>query len=337
LRQQYLLLEMDLSSVGGVEGVTLKERAEPVRTSRDGPVAVGWRRRGVPQAVALRAAAWITRRLPEPTRYWLADLGGNSAHLLLRRRAAVAAENYLAFTRGDRRAAVRLTRRAFANYARTVMDFLVLEDLLAAVVQADPPPATAPLRRAVALGQGAIVVTPHFGNWDLGAAVTATCGRQVHAVADQFGPPAVDELVRSMRERLGVRIISTGPTSAREALRALRRGDVLCLAADIDKSGGGALVQFLGRLVSMPAGPATLALRTGAALIPGYVRRVPGRGHEAVLWDPISVPGPGPLEARVQAMTQLMASSFESMIRLDPAQWFAFHHLVLGRPGPGGE
>ncbi len=288
------------------------------------------------QAVALRAAAWITRRMPEPTRYWLADLGGNAAHAVLRRRAAVAAENYLAFTQGDRRAAARLTRRAFVNYARTVMDFLVLDDLLAAVVSAEPRPATEPLRRALALGRGAIVVTPHFGNWDLGAAVTTTCDRQVHAVADQFGPPAVDELVRSMRERLGVRIIATGPASAREALRALRRGDVLCLAADIDKAGAGAVVQFLGRTVSMPAGPATLALRTGAALIPGYVRRVPGRGHEAVLWDPIALPEPGTLEARVQEMTQRMATSFESMIRLDPTQWFAFHHLGLGQPGTGG-
>lgn len=327
--------EMDVISAEGVEGGALEECAEMARTSGSGPSPLGWRRRGVHLAVGLRAATWVTCRLPDPTRYWLADVGGNAAHILLRQRAAIAAENYLVFTQGNHRAAARLTRLAFMNYARTVMDFLVLEDLMAAVVRADPPPVTEPLRRALALGRGAIVVTPHFGNWDLGAAVTTTCGRQVHAVADQFGPPAVDDLVRSMRERLGVRIIPTGSASAREALRALRRGDVLCLAADIDKSGAGAAVQFLGRSVYLPAGPATLALRTGAALIPGYVRRVPGRGHEAVLWDPIPAPGPAAPEARVQEMTQAVARSFESMIRLDPAQWFAFHHLVQGLPGLG--
>ncbi len=328
------VVEISVRSGAGAEGVALREEVGSARSPGSGSAAGVTMRRGETRAIALRAATWLTRRLPRPTRYWLADMGGNAAHALLRPRAAVAAENYLAFTRGDRRAAARLTRRAFVNYARTVMDFLVLDDLLAEVVNADPPPVTDPLRRALAVGRGAIVVTPHFGNWDLGAAVTTVCGRRVSAVADPFGPPAVDELVRSMRERLGVRIIPTGPPSAREALRVLRRGEVLCLAADIDRSGAGTPVEFLGRVVFMPAGPATLALRTGAPLIPGYVRRLPNSGHEAVLWDPISPPGPGASPARVRAMTQEMAGAFEAMIRLDPSQWFAFHHLVAGRPGP---
>lgn len=329
------VLKVEVSSVGSGDGAALSEAGDRVLRHRPGPPVRGWRRRGQHLALGLRAATVVTRHLPERTRYWLADIVGHVAHLLARRRAAIAAENYVTFTHGDRRAAVRLTRRAFVNYARTVTDFLVLDRLLDQLVRSTPPPATEPLRRELARGRAAIVVTPHFGNWDLGAAVTATCGRPVHAVADQFGPPAVDELVRATRERLGVRIISAGPASAREALRALHRGDVLCLAADIDKSGAGVAVRFLGRSVSFPAGPAILALRTGAALIPGYVRRLPGQGHEAVLWNPIEVPSEGSSEARVQAMTQGMAESFEAMIRLDPSQWFAFHHLGSGRPRVG--
>ncbi len=325
--------DLEVSAIGGGERAMAMDPGPAVPQRRRGPSIRRWRRRGEHLGLAFRAATVITRRLPDRTRYGLADIGGASAHLFLRSRAEVALQNYLVFTGGDRREAARLTRRAFRNYARTVMDFLVLEKLLAAVIDGDPKPETAALEKELTGGQPAIVVTPHFGNWDLGAAVTASCGRQVHAVADQFGPPAVDDLVRAAREKVGVRVIPTGPASARQALRALRQGDVLCLAADIDKSGQGVAVKFLGQSVLFPGGPATLAIRTNATLIPGYVRRLRGGGHEAALWPPLSPPNSGATEERVGILTQGIADSFEAMIRLDPSQWFAFHRLPLAPPG----
>lgn len=273
--------------------------------------------------------------MPTPLRYGLADLGGEGAHFLLRDRALVARENYRPLASGEPDAR-RLTRRAFRNYARTVMDFLVLERLVAETRARPELVDTAALASALEAGQGAIVVTPHFGNWDLGAAMTATCGRPAYAVADRFGPPAVDRQVRATRERVGVGIIPTGPGSAREALRVLRRGEVLCLAADIDRVGAGVTARFLDRDVCLPAGPATLALRTGAPILPGYVRRLSGGVHEARLMEPLETPPPGPQERRVGRLTQAIAAAFETMIRLDPGQWFAFHRLVERPPQGAG-
>ncbi len=291
-----------------------------------------WFRRGEPLALGFRAATVITRGIPGPLRYRLADVGGGAAFTMFSGRARVARENYLVFRPGDPRAVHDLARAAYRNYARTVMDFLVLERLLERLKSSPGAVEMASLERALAAGQSVIVVTPHLGNWDLGAAIIASAGRPVYAVADQFGPPAVDSLVRAKRERLGVRVIPTGPASAREALRALRRGDVLCLAADIDKAGNGIPVNFLGRRVCLPAGPATLALRTGASLIPGYALRRGSRGHEARLFEPIELPGDGDADARVRVVTQRIADAFERMIQLDPSQWFAFHHQLSGRP-----
>ena len=289
-----------------------------------------WFQRGEHLALAFRAGTLITRGIPTPLRYRLADIGGGAAFTLFAGRARVARENYLVFRPGDQLAAHRLTRAAFRNYARTVIDFVVLERLLVRLKSTPDAVSMEPLRRALAQGRAVIVVTPHLGNWDLGAAITATGGRPVHAVADQFGPPAVDSLVRAARERLGVHVIPTGPSSAREALRALRRGDVLCLVADIGKGGSGVSVNFLGRRVYLPAGPATLALRTGASLIPGYARRLPQGGHEACLFEAIELPDVGDAEVRVRVLTQRIADAFERMIWMDPSQWFAFHHQVLG-------
>ena len=293
-----------------------------------------WIRRGEALGLLLAAATSLTAAMPTAVRYGLADIGGEGAYWLLRPRSRLAEENYRIFASGPAQTR-RLTRRAFRNYARTVMDFLVLESLVRFTGEAKEMVESGPLRRVLGDHRTAIVVTPHFGNWDLGAAMTATAGRPVFAVAARFGPPAVDRRVRAIRERVGVSVIPGGLTSGREALRVLRRWDVLCLAADIDHTRSGVAVTFFGRRVTFPPGPATLALHTESPIIPGFVRRWPRGRHEARLLDPLPWPPPGSSGERVQALTQQIASAFERIIEKDPSQWFAFHRLPLPVPGKG--
>jgi lauroyl/myristoyl acyltransferase len=315
------------TAVAGDRGV-LRLRPSPAQACSE------WIRRGEHLGLLLAAATSLTRTMPTAIRYGLADVGGEGAYWLLRRRSRLAEENYRIFA-GNPTQARRLTRRAFRNYARTVMDFLVLESLVRATRRAPGMVESGSLHRVLADHRAAIVITPHFGNWDLGAAMTATAGRPVFAVADRFGPPAVDRRVRATRRRVGVAVIPSGPSSGRQALRALRRGDVLCLAADIDHSGRGVGVTFFGRSVTFPAGPATLALHTDSPIIPGYVRRWPRGVHEARLLDPLPWPPPGSSGERVRALTQQIASAFEGIIGQEPSQWFAFHRLPAPAPGGG--
>jgi len=325
--------ELAMSSVSSVEPAP--GLAEPVSTvasqapTPPRPAAPrGWVARGGPQAIGLRIATVLTTPMPTGLRYRLADIGGSAAYAILPARARRARSNYSAFAPGDRATSSKLARGAFRNYARTVLDFLVLEKLLDELKRTPGAISLEPLHRALTAGHGAIVVTPHLGNWDLGAAAIATCGSPVHAVTDPFGPPAVDGLVRAARERLGVGVIPVGPASTKEALRALRRNEVLLLACDIDKGGPGVPVSFLGRRVVLPGGPATLSLRTGAPLIPGYMRRRDDGGHESRLLEPLPPPSPGDATAQTAELTQAIASSFEEMIRAHPSQWFAFHSLT---------
>ncbi|MGC2190890.1 MAG: lysophospholipid acyltransferase family protein [Candidatus Dormiibacterota bacterium] len=327
-----------MRAVSGAEPAPMlaKPLADPATlTPTPLPPAGGssWVARGGPQALGFRIATVLVTPMPRALRYRLADIGGSAAFGILTSRARRARVNYSAFAPGDRAASSKLARGAFRNYARTILDFLILEKLLEELKRTPGAISLEPLHRALAQGNGAIVITPHLGNWDLGAAVIATCGSPVHAVTDPFGPPEVDDLVRTTRERLGVGVIPVGPASAREALRALRRNEVLLLACDIDKGGQGVPVTFLGREVVLPAGPATLSLRTGAPLIPGYMRRLADGRHESRMLEPLAEPGPGDATAQTAELTQAIASSFESMIRTDPAQWFAFHSLT--RSGPG--
>jgi len=326
-----------MSSVRSVEPATT--RLEPDRELGAHPSALagregqGWVERGGPLALGLKIATVLTAPMPRRLRYGLADIGGTAAYALLPGRARRARANYSAFADGDPAASAKLARGAFRNYARTILDFLVLEKLLQELKQSSGALPMEHLYRVLVDGNGAIVVTPHLGNWDLGAAAIATCGYPVHAITDPFGPPEVDGMIRASRERLGVGVIPIGPASAREALRALRRNEVLLLACDIDKGGSGVPVQFLGQQVVLPAGPATLSLRTGARLIPGYMRRRPDGSHESRLLEPLAQPVAGDSQARVAELTQSIATAFEAMIRVEPSQWFAFHALSRTAPG----
>jgi lauroyl/myristoyl acyltransferase len=321
-----------MSSVRSAEPATT--RLEPGRDERDSQAATaratprkGWVERGGPLALGLKVATVLTTPMPRRLRYGLADLGGSAAYALLPGRARRARANYSAFAKGDPSASANLARGAFRNYARTILDFLVLEKLLRELKECSGSLPMEPLFRVLAEGKGAIVVTPHLGNWDLGAAAIATCGYPVHAVTDPFGPPEVDSMIRASRERLGVGVIPIGPSSARDALRALRRNEVLLLACDIDKGGSGVPVQFLGQQLVLPAGPATLSLRTGARLSPGYMRRRNDGSHESRLLEPLAEPDAGDSQKRVTELTQSIATAFEEMIRAEPSQWFAFHSL----------
>ncbi len=285
----------------------------------------GWLADGGLRALGLGLAQSLIRPMSPGLRYAIGDVLGLGGYYLFRDRARFARENYAVFEGAE--SAGRLARRAFRNYAGTLLDFLILDRLVADLKRRHGAIDLDPLHAALAGGLGAIVVTPHLGNWDLGAAATATGGTPVYAVANPFGPPAVDRVVRRGRERVGVRIIPSGPASARAALRVLRHNQVLCLACDIDQSGSGVEVDFLGSRVRMPAGPATLSMRTGAPVIPGFVRREGGT-YRAALMPPLSRPLSDDLAGAVDQLTQSIASCFEAMIRVDPVQWFAFHSLL---------
>ncbi len=104
-------------------------------------------------------------------------------------------------------------------------------------------------------------------------------------------------------------------------LRALRDNRIVCLLSDRDLTGDGVDVEFFGERTTLPAGPATLALRTGAALLPVAVYFDPGRGHHGVVHPPLDTSRAGNLRDDIARITQCLAYEFEGLIRAAPEQW----------------
>jgi KDO2-lipid IV(A) lauroyltransferase len=116
-------------------------------------------------------------------------------------------------------------------------------------------------------------------------------------------------------------IVPLGPDVATTLLRALRDNRLACLVSDRDLTGDGVSVQFFGEATTLPAGPATLALRAGAALLPVAVYFGEGRAHHAIVRPPLPTERSGRLRDDVARITQHLAGEFEALIRAAPRQW----------------
>ncbi|MEX2238507.1 MAG: lysophospholipid acyltransferase family protein [Dehalococcoidia bacterium] len=179
-------------------------------------------------------------------------------------------------------------------------------------------------------GKGLIFVTLHMGNWDMAGGGCARRGYPFHVIAERFENRWLDRLVVETRDALGVRVVFEDRPL--EAFRVLRRNEVLALLIDIPTPDGVA-VSFFGETAFLPAGPARLALRSGAGIINiGFYKR---RGRGDTIYCHVAPPvypiRSGDEEADVRALTQRMADNFEPMIRANPEQWYVFRDLW---PGP---
>ena len=164
---------------------------------------------------------------------------------------------------------------------------------------------------ALAGGRGAIFASPHLGNWDTGGAWLAAVGYPATAVVERLRPAELYERFAVYRRALGLELLplDDGTETLRGVVRALRAGRLACLVCDRDLTGGGLEVGLFGARAVMPGGPASIALRTGAPLLPCSVYHDRRPGHwRAVVHPPLhpersgdsrkDTPGPDPAAGR---------------------------------------
>jgi KDO2-lipid IV(A) lauroyltransferase len=217
-------------------------------------------------------------------------------------------------------------RRAFLNYARYWVEGARLPALGADVV-ADRfvvESGYEHLVRGMAAGKGVIMALPHIGSWEWGGAWLALQGYPMTSVAEPLRPPALYDWFVAQREAMGLTIVPLGGDASRVLLRTLRAGKLVGLLCDRDIVGNGIDVEFFGERTTMPGGPAMLALRTEAVILPTAVYSGPGRDHTAVIMAPVLAERTGPLRQDVARVTQRIADDLEQLIRRAPDQWHLF-------------
>ncbi len=220
----------------------------------------------------------------------------------------------------------RWTRRAFLAYSRYWMEGARLPAVPASQVLARMvwPQGMEHLVEGMAAGQGVIMALPHVGSWEWGGAWLALQGYPMTSVAEPIEPPELYEWFVRQREQMGLNIVKLGAGSGPALLKALREGRLVGLLCDRDIVGNGVAVEFFGEKTTFPSGPATLALRTGAALLPTVVYSGPGRDHSAVIRPPLDTQRTASLRKDVLRVTQAIAYEFEAFVRRAPDQWHLF-------------
>jgi KDO2-lipid IV(A) lauroyltransferase len=174
---------------------------------------------------------------------------------------------------------------------------------------------------AKALGKGIVIALPHIGSWEWGGSFLDSIGLGMTAVAEELEPPELFAWFKKKRESIGINIEPLDAHAGTVLLQVLREGGVVGLLCDRDLQNNGIDVDFMDRRVTIPAGPATLAIRTGATLVCAACYSGPGRDHFAVVTPPIEVARTGRLREDVARVTQLIARDLEGLIRRAPEQW----------------
>jgi KDO2-lipid IV(A) lauroyltransferase len=210
-----------------------------------------------------------------------------------------------------------LLRRAIASYLRNFAETLTLQQWSGADIRGRVTTINESVLRTAYAGTGAVVALPHSGNWDLAGAWACLTGMPVTTVAEQLGDDEYADFV-AFRERLGMEVLShRDPNAISELVFAVRRRRLVCLLADRDLEHTGVPVRWASQHITMPAGPAMIARRSGAALIPAVCQFTPA-GMQIIFGDPIS---PEPGRTGLRAMTQQIADFFADTLADQPEDW----------------
>jgi phosphatidylinositol dimannoside acyltransferase len=272
---------------------------------------------------AYRTGAAIVRKMPPPVADATAYVTGTTVALLAGDRRRIVERNLRRAIPGLRGRELRHSvNEVFRSYARYYVESFRLPGLAPDVIeQKFTVEGYEHIDAAIARGIGPILALPHLGGWEWAAFWLALVPKvRVTAVAEALEPPELFTWFTDLRESLGMQVVPLGPGAGAAVVRAIKACDVVCLLSDRFLEGSSVEVEFFGERTVLPAGPATLALRTGAPLLPTavYFR---GDSHHGVVGPPIPAEREGPLRADVQRVTQALAYELERLIRLAPEQW----------------
>lgn len=287
------------------------------------------------------AACWFVKtagrlicRLPPETACWLGRRCGLPMRLLTRERALIAYANLRAAL-SDTYAPQELwgmVRRLYSNIGQGVVELLRIPRMDASYagryieVQGQEY-----LDRALAQGQGVVLLTGHFGNWELSLIVAGIRGYAVTALARKQKLPRLYRLLISYREAKGCTIVSKG-LAVRAMVKALQANGIVGIVGDQDTRQSPIWCGLFGRTVGFAPGPLHMAVTTGAAVIPAFAVRRHGPYHTIILEAPFQLDPHASVHARVEEGTQAFARLLERYVRQDPDQWLWLHKRWKSTP-----
>jgi KDO2-lipid IV(A) lauroyltransferase len=273
---------------------------------------------------AYGVAVWIVAHVPPGLAMWVIGTGNQLGYRLWPTKRSWSNANFAKVTglpANDARVR-QLALRAYREYARYLVEVMRLESLspdeaIRRVDQTD-------LERIEEIWRsspgGLIFALGHVGNNEAVAAGVANRGWPVGVVADDTSFPEMFDRFRKLRESWGVHVIPW--RNLREIYGVLKRREMLALLIDWGYRADGVPVRLFGAWTTLPAGPATLAAKSGSVILPVAIRRDEDGNFHVSFAPVITVASTS--DADVARATQLIADSLEATIAAAPSQWYSF-------------
>lgn len=290
-----------------------------------------------------RFASWLAGKVPRRIRLAVAGRVTELIYLLWvpKRRATIA--NYaqvLGLPASDPRPRW-YARRSWRDFGRYISDFFYMPNTTPAAVKArmrdetPAPGAFALIDEARARGKGVLLVSFHFGAYDVAGILVAT-HTPLHLLVETFDDPKMDRLWQEQRRHLGMEVLRIEKTP-RQILRVLQGNGSVAVAIDRPlPPGEGVPVTFFGRECWVPGGIAQIALKSGAAIVPGFCYYDENFSDTYYLYAaPVIYPeSTGDKKADAIALTQKMFDAMEEMVRRRPEQWAMFRAFWPAQDAP---
>ena len=228
----------------------------------------------------------------------------------------------------------RLVREAYAHFGEVVIETALLPKLGRQRILDlfEGAEGFEPILEAQRVGKGIILITGHFGNWELAGAYVAARGVPIEVIARRMNNPLFDDYVTKTREGAGM-IVVYDHDAVRRTPRAFKAGHAVAFVADQGVLGlASTFVPFFGRPAKTPRGPAVFALKYRLPTFFVAAVQLPDGRYRCVV-TPVEIPDTGDREGDVDTMVARYTSVLESWVRKYPEQYF-WHHRRWKRQPP---
>lgn len=284
-------------------------------------------------SAVIRGLNFIFNFIPIEFSLWLGRRIGWLAFVINKKRRMVAYANLKAAFAKEKSPEElrRLTRRVYENMAQTFMEILCLTKV--SKKYTDKYVEVANLERihnAAKSGRGTILLTAHFGDWELSSLTSSMHGFPILVLAREQKMKRMNELLNELRESKGCKVIRKG-MDVKNIIRALRAHELVGILSDQDAGKNGVFVDFFGRPTSCHVGPMELAMRTDSLVLPNFNVRVRGPYHRLCLEEYIdfrNIKSADPVREGLQRFATLL----EQYIRRYPDQWLWLHKRWKSTP-----
>lgn len=222
----------------------------------------------------------------------------------------------------------KIRRRMFHNFAKYLVDFFRFprldKEYINRYIKIE---GIEYFDYALSKNKGVIALTAHLGNWELGGSIIALLGYPLWVVALSHKNKKVDNFFNSYRQSKGLGVIPFG-RAARLCLNLLRDNKIVALVGDRDFSEKGIIVDFFGKKTLFPPGPAALALKTQAAIVPGFMIRNSDDTFTLKIEKPIEYSACENI-IDTREVINLYKAAIEDYIRKYPEQWYMFRRFWI--------